>query len=280
MRARQPDDSGYAERDGVKLRWETFGDGEPTVVLLPTWSIIPSRHWKAQVPYLARQYRVVTFDGRGCGGSDRPMVSRATRTSSSPPTRSRCSTPPAPNARCSSRLSCGALFGIQVAADVPERVLGLVTIGAAVPLAPRAAERESYSFEDPIEETEGWAKYNRHYWERELRRTSSSSSSVEMFTEPHSTKQIEDCIGWGLEIEPGFARRHIQGVSRRAAASRSERSVSGSAAPSSSSTATTTRIRPLAQSVALADAHRRPARHDRGRWSRAACPRSDRSSTA
>ena len=69
MRARQPDDAGYAERDGVKLRWETFGDGEPTVALLPTWSIIHSRHWKAQVPYLARHHRVVTFDGRGCGGS-------------------------------------------------------------------------------------------------------------------------------------------------------------------------------------------------------------------
>ena len=42
-------------------------------MLLPTWSIIHSRHWKAQVPYLARHHRVVTFDGRGCGGSDRPV---------------------------------------------------------------------------------------------------------------------------------------------------------------------------------------------------------------
>ena len=23
-----------------------------------------------------------------------------------------------------------------------------------------------------------------------------------MFTEPHSTKQIEDCVGWGAEIAP------------------------------------------------------------------------------
>jgi len=23
-----------------------------------------------------------------------------------------------------------------------------------------------------------------------------------MFTEPHSTKQIEDCVGWGLETDP------------------------------------------------------------------------------
>ena len=72
MRARQPDDSRRVERDGVGVHWERFGDGEPTILLLPTWSIIPSRHWKLQVPYLARHHRVVTFDGRGSGRSDRP----------------------------------------------------------------------------------------------------------------------------------------------------------------------------------------------------------------
>ena len=41
-------------------------------LLLPTWSIAHSRHWKFQVPYLARHYRVITFDGRGWGLSDRP----------------------------------------------------------------------------------------------------------------------------------------------------------------------------------------------------------------
>ena len=34
---------------------------------MPTWSIVPSRFWKAQVAYLARHFRVVTFDGRGSG---------------------------------------------------------------------------------------------------------------------------------------------------------------------------------------------------------------------
>jgi pimeloyl-ACP methyl ester carboxylesterase len=72
MRAVEPVSSGYVERDGVKLFWEQFGDGEPTIALLPTWSIAHSRHWKFQVPYLARHFRVVTFDGRGCGRSDRP----------------------------------------------------------------------------------------------------------------------------------------------------------------------------------------------------------------
>ena len=64
-RARYPDESGYVERDGVKLYYEVYGSGEPTVLLLPTWSIIHSRHWKMQIPYLARHFRVLAMDGLG-----------------------------------------------------------------------------------------------------------------------------------------------------------------------------------------------------------------------
>ncbi len=90
MRARQPDRSGYVEREGVKLFYEVYGSGALTLLLLPAWSIIHSRMWKAQIPYLARHYRVVTFDGRGNGRSDRPKVPRPIiRANSSPmPSRS------------------------------------------------------------------------------------------------------------------------------------------------------------------------------------------------
>jgi len=73
-RARYPDNSGYTERYGVRLYDEVYGSGEPGVFLLPTWSIIHSRHWKMQIPYLARHCRVLTFDGRGNGRSDRPAT--------------------------------------------------------------------------------------------------------------------------------------------------------------------------------------------------------------
>ena len=76
-RARYPDESGYVEREGVKLYYEVYGSGEPTVFLLPTWSIIHSRQWKMQIPYLARHCRVLTFDGRGNGRSDRPTEPEA-----------------------------------------------------------------------------------------------------------------------------------------------------------------------------------------------------------
>ena len=66
-RARYPDESGYVEREGVRLFYEVYGSGEPTVFLMPTWSIVHSRHWKMQIPYLARHCRVLTCDGRGNG---------------------------------------------------------------------------------------------------------------------------------------------------------------------------------------------------------------------
>ena len=72
-RARYPDAQGFVERDGVRVFHEVYGDGEPTVLLLPTWSIVHSRIWKAQVPWFARRFRVLTFDGRGNGLSDRPQ---------------------------------------------------------------------------------------------------------------------------------------------------------------------------------------------------------------
>ena len=56
-------------------------------------------------------------------------------------------------------------------------------------------------WEDELDSDEGWAKYNRHYWLRDYR------GFVEfffgqIFVEPHSTKQIEDCVGWALETTP------------------------------------------------------------------------------
>jgi hypothetical protein len=54
MRARKPDADGYAERNGVKIYYEVFGTGTPTILLLPAWSVGHSRTWKMQVPYLAR----------------------------------------------------------------------------------------------------------------------------------------------------------------------------------------------------------------------------------
>ena len=72
MRARYPDIEGFVERDGVKVAYEVFGAGQPALVFAPTDPLVHSRAWKAQVPYLAQAFQVVTIDPRGNGKSDRP----------------------------------------------------------------------------------------------------------------------------------------------------------------------------------------------------------------
>ena len=57
----------------MRVHWERYGDGERSILFLPTWSIIHSRCWKAQIPYLARRHRVIVFDPRGNGLSGRPV---------------------------------------------------------------------------------------------------------------------------------------------------------------------------------------------------------------
>ena len=47
-RARYPDENGHVERDGVRVFYEVYGDGEPTVLLMPVWTLIHSRHWKCR----------------------------------------------------------------------------------------------------------------------------------------------------------------------------------------------------------------------------------------
>ena len=88
---------------------------------------------------------------------------------------------------------------------------------------------------------EGWAKYNRHYWLRDYRDFVEFFIS-KMFTEPHSTKPIEDTVGWALETdgETLIATQEGPGLEPEEAAP----SAAASAALCSSSTATRDAIRP------------------------------------
>ena len=70
-RACYPGVEGFVEREGQQLFYELYGNGEDTLFLLPTWSLVHSRHWKMQIAYLALHFRVLTMDGLGNGRSDR-----------------------------------------------------------------------------------------------------------------------------------------------------------------------------------------------------------------
>src|SRR5690606_32673736 len=60
------------DRSGVEIFFEVYENSGPTLLLIPPSPITHSRIYKAQIPFLARHYRVVTFDGRGNGRSGRP----------------------------------------------------------------------------------------------------------------------------------------------------------------------------------------------------------------
>jgi len=195
-RARYPDASGHVERDGVRLYYEVYGSGEQTVLLLPTWSIIHSRHWKMQIPYLARHCRVVTFDGRGNGRSDRPAAGYEESEFAADALAVMNATGTARATLVS--LSQGAQYALVLAAEHPDRVTGAAFVGPGVWLAPMPAERTRYSWDDVLDTDEGWAKDNRHYWLRDYRGFL-DFFFAQMFPEPHSSKAIEDCVGWGLE---------------------------------------------------------------------------------
>jgi len=197
-RAARPDQQGEVERDGVRVCWERYGDGEPTVLLLPAWSIIHSRQWKAQVPYLARHLRVVTFDGRGNGRSGRPATAGADDDAEYVADAVAVLDASATERAVLVGLSRGGRWAVELAAARPERVLGAVLIDPAIAFVAPPHPGPFYPFDEELDTTEGWAKFNRHYWRRDYRGFLEFFAG-QAFSEPHSTKQIEDMVEWGLE---------------------------------------------------------------------------------
>ncbi|HJU00918.1 MAG TPA: alpha/beta hydrolase, partial [Actinomycetes bacterium] len=206
-RARYPDEEGYAERDGVRVFWERYGEGEPTVLLPPTWEIVHSRSWKAQIPYLARHTRVVTFDPRGNGRSDRPDGFEAYgRREFAADALAVLDAAGVDRAVLVSWCDMGE--SLLLAAEHPERVAGLVFVAPPVSLAER--RHSEYPFDADPGTDEGWAKETRGYWLRDW------PGYLEFFfatclTEPHSTKQIEDCVGWAGDTDMATIMQGFRG---------------------------------------------------------------------
>src|SRR6185503_10809492 len=136
-RARYPDTTGFVERDGVRVFYEVYGSGEPTILLLPTWSIIHSRFWKMQIPDLARRHRVITFDGRGNGRSDRPGRPDAYAEAEFAADAVAVMDATGTERAVVMGLSMGAMRGLLLATDHADRVAGIVFIGPSLALQPR-----------------------------------------------------------------------------------------------------------------------------------------------
>jgi pimeloyl-ACP methyl ester carboxylesterase len=195
MRAKLPVEEGIVERDGVKLHYEVYGNGAETIVFVPPWSIVHSRVYKAQLPYFSERFRCVTYDGRGNGKSDRPddvaaysfancvadtlAVMDATRT----------------DAAVLVGLSFGGFVACALAAHYPERVKAAILAGTAAVIGTSHPHMTTNHFLVKRTEFEGWNKYNQDYWHSNY--PDFAAHFIEnIFSEPHSTKQIEDGVAW------------------------------------------------------------------------------------
>ncbi|MGQ0794052.1 MAG: alpha/beta fold hydrolase [Deltaproteobacteria bacterium] len=62
----------YAKANGINIYYEAHGSGEPAVLIGGLGSQLSS--WAAQMPIYSEYFRVLAFDNRGMGRSDKPDV--------------------------------------------------------------------------------------------------------------------------------------------------------------------------------------------------------------
>jgi pimeloyl-ACP methyl ester carboxylesterase len=233
-RARYPDEEGYVERDGVRLFYEVYGEGEPAIVFCGLHGA-RGRGWKAQIPYLARRFRVVTYDARGSGDSDRPAGPDAYRCQELAADLLALSDKTSPAPAIVVAQSVSARPAIWALAREPERFAGAVFVAPYVPLTPwPPVETMWRTFEEPrawrrlltvarsgprsavlmvrsrsarrfnrrVRWLDGAKRFNASFILRDQRGFVEWNMRTFDYPEPHSTRPIEDGTEWNLEVDP------------------------------------------------------------------------------
>ncbi len=198
MRAAMPHTEGFVDRDGIKLHYEISGQGDHTILFIPTWTFIHSRGYKAQIPYFSDHFRCITWDPRGNGKSDRPTdpdqygeghyVADALAIMDATDTK----------AAIVVGYSLSGPVCAVLASTHPDRVQAVIVIGTHTPSVPTFDYKNADSFNSTVENPTGWGKYNRGYWKDNFQDFSKFFSG-QLFPEPHSSKQIDDAISWSGE---------------------------------------------------------------------------------
>ena len=190
MRARYPDVEDFVERDGVKIGYEVYGTGEPTILLIPTWAIVHARRGRHSCPtwrgtsgwsWWTRAATVAPTD-RTARALHRPATHRG---------RGRRARHGGRGRAVAVGISAGGRRALQLAAGIRS---GCSAWSRSRPRCPSGCHRTSTRCVSAT-------------W---VRRSSTGTTGTDypdfveffftaFFTEPHSTKQIEDCVGYGLE---------------------------------------------------------------------------------
>jgi pimeloyl-ACP methyl ester carboxylesterase len=194
-RARHPDEQGHVDNNGVRIFYEVYEHDGPTVLLMPPVAFAHSRVWKGQIPYLSRHFRVLTFDGRGNGKTDRPTHPAEYGPEQFAADALAVMDHTATAEAIAAVLGPRSIAAVRMAVDHPQRVAGLAL------LAPDLfAEREfadAWRVADDEPHT-GFGAFNPHLMRSDWPRFLGEWSRV-MFPRPHSSRQIEDLIAYGLE---------------------------------------------------------------------------------
>ncbi len=203
MRALEPHALGFATNpvDGVRSSFEVFGPegAERTVLCLPAWSLVHARVWKMQVPFLARLgYRVVAFDGRGNGRSDRPALGYGARDFAA----DALAVLDAVGIDSAALLgfSAGCRWAAVLAVEHAQRVDSLALVAPSIALS-RALRSLATPFLERPPDREGWNKFNAVHWREDLadfRRW----FAQRVFTEARSTRGQDDIVAWSDDITP------------------------------------------------------------------------------
>src|SRR6185369_13743118 len=139
----------------------------------PPWAIVHSRLWKAQIPYFARRARVIVFDPRGNGRSDRPAdLSLYSEDENAADIRAVLDATDTARAVLVT-MSRGCQRSLLFAADHPERVEGIVFMSCGTLLSPERCALDDFSQQAlpardiPDELLPNLNYFNREAWQRD-----------------------------------------------------------------------------------------------------------------
>ncbi len=199
MRALEPRESGNLTIQEFGVYFEDFGDvTAPPILLLPSWQIVPSRHWKMQIPHLARTRRVVTFDPPGIGGGERTADPQAFNVDRVVDYAVGVLDHLEIERADIAGLSLGGTYAIWLAGTYPERVNKTILVN---PVLPEWALAEDPSFWEERDTYDGMQKRNANYWRSDFDGWLTFFFEL-VASEPHSTKLIDDFVSWGKETTP------------------------------------------------------------------------------
>lgn len=166
---------GSVVRDGVRIAYEVAGDGDPPIALLPAWTISNRSIWSALWPLLRHRHRVIAYDGRGTGESDRPIDPAAYDVAELVADGSAVLDAAGLRRPVIVGNSLGGLVAYLLAARRSKHIAGLVLIGASVNVIggrPSALEGAIATFDEPPERlgaaAPGWDRYNRRAWQSDF----------------------------------------------------------------------------------------------------------------